>query len=191
MFLPAAAADAIADSGAAQLPPRSRFSALRPDYIRAQFAGSQGMASLGLGKSFLHGAVEPDIDYGYVPAWAGGVDIHMLSHSTTVALFPIDFAGTWRAHPLVAGYSVLIGLGNDYFLYRRRYLGYYWPSALHFRLFAGTKLTIKNGSIPFASGLAATAQVGAIDSDMQADFENRDIGLDEILTFAFALNLYL
>jgi hypothetical protein len=91
----------------------------------------------------------------------------------------------------VAGYSVLIGLGNEYFLYRRRYLGYYWPSALHFRLFAGSKFTIKTGAIPFASGLSATAQVGAIDTDMQAGFQNRNIGWGDILTIALAINLYL
>ena len=166
------------------------LSPLLPDYVRAQFAGSQGFLSVGLGKSFLNGAVEPDIDYGYVPEWAGG-EIHILSQTTQLALFPINLNGTARIHPLVAGYSALIGMGNDYFLYRRRYLGYYWPSALHFRFFAGPKLSFKTASIQTPSALSLTAQVGAIDADLIAANANRTIGWGEVLTFAFALNFYL
>jgi hypothetical protein len=161
-----------------------------PDYFRAQFAGSQGLISLGLGKSFLNGAIEPDIDYGYVPAWAGG-KIHILSQSTTLALFPIALGRTSRLHAVATGYSAMIGLGNDYFLYRRRYWGYYWPSALHFRFFAGSKFTINTPFIPMPSALALTAQIGAIDTDLIAAHANRTIGLGEVLTLAFALNLYL
>ena len=161
-----------------------------PDYIRAQFAGSQGFLSLGLGKSFFKGALEPDIDYGYVPAWAGG-EIHVLTQSTTLALFPIDLPGPSRFHPVTTGYSAMVGTGNDYFLYRRRYLGYYWPSALHFRVFAGSKITVKTPSLPMLSGLAVTGQIGAIDTDLIAANANREIGWGEVLTVAFALNLYL
>lgn len=165
-------------------------SAFMPDYARAQFAGSQGLLSAGLGKSFLNRAIESDIAYGYVPAWAGG-EIHVLSQSSSLSLFPIDPSGTARIHPLVAGYSALIGLGNDYFLYRRRYLGYYWPSALHFRFFTGSRLTIESASFRTPSALGLTAQVGAIDADLIAANANRSIGWGDILTIAFALNLYL
>lgn len=164
-------------------------SAFMPDYVRAQFAGSQGFLSVGLGKSFLNGAIESDIDYGFVPEWAGG-KIHVLSQSATLALFPIDAAGNSRIHPLVTGYTAMIGLGNDYFLYRRRYLGYYWPSALHFRFFAGSGLTLETASRTI-SALGLTAQVGAIDADLIAANTNRSIGFGEVLTVAFALNLYL
>jgi hypothetical protein len=169
---------------------RAPSSPFLPDYGRAQFAGSQGLLSLGLGKSFLNGLIEPDIDYGYVPAWAGG-EIHVLSQSTSLALFPIDLAGASRLHAVVTGYSALVGLGNDYFLYRRRYLGYYWPSGLHFRFFAGSRFTLKTPSIPMPSALAVTAQMGAIDADLIAAHSNRSIGWGEVLTLALALNLYL
>ena len=165
-------------------------SAFMPDYVRTQFAGSQGLLSVGLGKSYLDGAVESDIVYGYVPAWAGG-KIHVLSQSASLGLFPFEPAAAIRIHPLVTGYSAMVGLGNDYFLYRRRYLGYYWPSALHFRFFAGTKIMIKTASLPLPSAVAVTAQVGAIDTDLIAAHANRTIGWGEVLTMAMALNLYL
>lgn len=125
-----------------------------------------------------------------MPAWAGG-EIHVLSQTTSLALFPIDLAGPGRLHAVVTGYSAMIGLGNDYFLYRRRYVGYYWPSALHFRFFAGSRFTIKTAFIPMPSALAVTAQAGALDTDLIAAKTNRSIGWGEVVTVALALNLYL
>ncbi|HKP95794.1 MAG TPA: hypothetical protein VJ385_08560, partial [Fibrobacteria bacterium] len=119
-----------------------------PYYLRSQFAGSQGLLSIGAGKAFLDGLIEPDLDYGYVPEWAGGVAVHTLSQTTTFSLFPKPVGRSGTVYPLLLGYSAMIAQGNHYFLYGRKYAGYYWPSALHFRLFAGAKFLREKEFLP-------------------------------------------
>jgi hypothetical protein len=163
--------------------------ALLPDYIHVQFAGSQGLISAGAGKSFLNGLIEPDLDYGYVPDWAGGVGIHVLSQTTTFAPLPFALGERGRIAP-VLGYSAQIGLGEHYFLHGEKNTGYYWPSALHFRFFGGAEYARATASIPGLTGWAGTVQIGAIDAYWQAAFYNDSVGFGDILTAALAVNLY-
>ncbi|MDB5050460.1 MAG: hypothetical protein JWO30_3531 [Fibrobacteres bacterium] len=161
-----------------------------PAYLRAQFAGSQGLFSLGGGQSFLDGLIEPDFDFGYVPQWAGGESIASVSQTTTISLFPADLGASGTLYRAILGYSGQIALGDHYFLYGKKYVGYYWPSALHFRFFAGAKYFRGSVAIPKTTGWAGCVQIGAIDSDWLAYFANRSIGLGDILTAALALNVY-
>lgn len=164
--------------------------ALVPDYARVQYGGSLGLVSIGAGKSFLEGKIEPDLDYGYAPGWASGVAIHILSQTTTLSLLPLDLGGAGRLYPVMAGYSTLLGLGDRYFLISEKYADYYWPSALHFRFFTGMKFTSKPGANPWMPGWAGILQVGAIDTDIVAAYANRSLGAGEMLTAALAVNLY-
>jgi hypothetical protein len=161
-----------------------------PLYLRAQFAGSQGLVSAGAGTSFRNGAIEPDLEFGYVPAWAGGTTIASLAQTTTFSLFPTPVGGSGSWHPAILGYSAQIAWGDDYFLYGKKYVGYYWPSALHFRFFTGTSYYRRPSAIPRRSGWTGSLQVGAIDSEWMACLDNRSIGLGDILTAAVALNVY-
>jgi hypothetical protein len=170
---------------------RRGASAWVPDYARLQYGGSLGLVSIGAGKSFLGGRIEPDLDYGYAPEWASGVAIHILSQTTTLSLMPLDLGGAGRLYPVMAGYSTLLGLGERYFLVSEKYADYYWPSALHFRFFTGMKFTGARGANPWMSGWAGTVQIGAIDSDIVAAYANRSVGAGDVVTAALAVNLYL
>ena len=162
-----------------------------PDYLRAQFAGSQGLLSVGAGKSLLRGGIEPEIDYGYVPEWAGGIHVNILSQKTTFSPFFLDVGrdGTW--YPLTFGYSAHVGLGDRYFLRGKKYSGYYWPSALHFRGFAGTRCLRRTTLLPGTRGWAGILEIGVIDSDWVDYYTNRSVRLKDILTAAVALHIYL
>jgi hypothetical protein len=164
---------------------------LIPDYARLQYAGTQGFLSLGVGKSFLEGRIEPELVYGYVPEAVGGVSIHLWSQMTTFSAFPTRLGKSpWILYPALGGYSLIIGVGKHYELYREKYVGYYWPTAIHFRLFAGTKLFRKAAFAPWATGFAGTVQVGAIDSDLASSFSNSSIGLLETVNVAASFSLY-
>ena len=76
---------------------------------------------MGAGNAFLGGEIEPDLDYGYVPAGAGGVSIHILSQTTTLSLFPLRLGGMGKLYPVMAGYSTLFAPGDQYFLYSEKY----------------------------------------------------------------------
>jgi hypothetical protein len=164
---------------------------LIPDYARAQYAGSQGLLSLGIGKSFLEGRIEPELAYGYVPASVGGVSIHLWSQMTTFSAFPTQLGNSdWVLYPALGGYSFIAGVGKNYELYRKKYVGYYWPTALHFRFFLGTKIFRKAAFAPWATGFAGTLQVGAIDSDLVSSWSNSSIGMLETVNLAASFSLY-
>jgi hypothetical protein len=176
---------------ASSTPAEVTTTSLIPDYARLQTAGSQGLLSLGLGKSFLEGRIEPELAYGYVPASVGGVSIHLWSQMTTFSAFPTRLGHSdWVLYPALGGYSFIVGVGKNYELYRKKYVGYYWPTALHFRFFAGAKVFRKAAVAPWATGFAGTVQVGAIDSDFASTFSNSSIGLLETVNVAASFSLY-
>lgn len=165
--------------------------AVIPDFLRLQSGGSQGLLSAGAGKSFAEGLIESELSYGYVPEWVGGTGIHVLTHRTTLSPFPLELgrAGTWR--PAILGYSVHIGLGERYFLFSRKFDHYYWPSALHFRAFTGTRFGWRTGRIPGISYVTGILEIGALDSYLIDAYNNRSIGLRDIVSAALAVQLSL
>lgn len=163
----------------------------RPYFLKAQFAGGQGLVSLGAGRAFLGGRIDPDLAYGYVPEWAGGTAVHVFSQTTTFRPFPTADLGSLHIIPGLAGYSAMLGVGDRYFLYRKKFAGYYWPSALRFRFFAGTGIRTGAGILPGTAGMEGILQIGAGDADLQACLSNRGIGLGDVLTAALSWNVYL
>lgn len=165
--------------------------AVTPDFLRLQSGGSHGLVSASAGKSFAGGLIETDLGYGYVPEWAGGIDIHVLTQRATLSPFPVALGrtGTWR--PAILGYSAIIGLGDRYFLYSRKFAHYYWPSALHFRAFTGTRFGWRIDSFPGISEVTGILELGAIDSYLIDAYNNRSIGLGEIVSAAVALQVSL
>lgn len=165
--------------------------AVTPDFLRLQTGGSQGLVSAGAGKSFVGGLIEPELDYGYAPGWAAGIGIHVLTQRTTFSPFPVALggAGTWR--PAILGYSAHVGLGERYFLFSRKFAHYYWPSALHFRAFTGTRFGWRTDSIPGISEVTGIFELGAIDAYLMDAYNNRSIGLVDIVSAALALQFSL
>jgi hypothetical protein len=192
MWLTVAAAACLgqvwAETGSGASRPKPDF---HPFYLRSQFAGSQGLLSVGVGKAFLNGLIESDLNYGYVPEWVGGAGIHIVSQSNTLSLFPIAQGRSGTVYPLLLGFAAMVGQGDRYFIYGENYFNYYWPSALHFRAFTGVKYLQRREFIPQTSGLAGTLQIGIVDSDWMAAWTNESVNLGDIVRVALAVNLYL
>ncbi|MFN2457054.1 MAG: hypothetical protein ABR502_02525 [Chitinophagaceae bacterium] len=111
-----------------------------PDYIKLQFAGGVGFASVGLGYDIRDKKIEGDILYGYVPEKIGGTSIHTLTGKVT--WFPLSNISLKEIQikPLSLGFLVNYTFGSQYFLfspenYPLDYYGY--PTAMHLGVFVG------------------------------------------------------
>jgi hypothetical protein len=165
-------------------------SALIPDHARAQFAGASGLLSLGAGYGFLQGRIETGLLYGWVPEWLGGVSIHTLAQRT--AFSPV----LWKPDPALSLYPITIGyaahfaLGRNYdLLLEERFRGYYWPSALHFWIFAGAKAR-KEMPRRYVKGITALVEIGTLETYLRPYFRNESIGLGDILSLSLALQFH-
>ena len=99
-------------------------------------------------------------------------------------------SGRWD--PLLGGYSVHAALGDAYFIIpEKKYRDYYWPSALHFRAFMGTRVFWGVPNAGRKQGIAAIAEVGAIDAYWSAYFHNETVRLRDILSLALAVQFYV
>lgn len=165
--------------------------ALLPDHARLQFAGGQGLVSAGPGWGWVRERIQADILYGWVPASVAGRSVHAVSQKTTVA--PLVFSAGPRARlaPLLAGWSANVALGENYHLILpNHHRNYYWPSALHFWFFAGTRARAALGSGPGAGAVSAVAEVGAHDVYWRAWLRNETLGLPDILSLSLSVQLH-
>jgi hypothetical protein len=164
---------------------------LVPGHVRVQFAGASGLVSLGAGYGFWNGKVEPGLSYGWVPARLGGAPIHTLAQKTTVSPFRTGPAPAWSWYPLVLGYSAHIALGSNYDLVlERKFRGYYWPSALHFWLSAGTKVRKDFPSGRFFSAVTLLAEAGTLEAYLEPVLTNRSIGWDDVVSLSFSVQAH-
>jgi len=93
---------------------------------------------------------------------------------------------------VVGGVSAIVGLGHRYFLILpERYKDYYWPSALRFWVFAGTRVRQDfHPGVPFARGVGLIAEVGATDAYWRAYHRNTDLTLPDILSMSLSAQLF-
>jgi hypothetical protein len=177
----------------ASLPVPARASlagALLPDHARLQFAGGLGLLSGGAGYGFLGDRVQAELLYGYAPAAAAGKAVHTLSQKTTFAPLVLGAGRRIAFCPVLAGVSANVALGDDYFLILpEKYRDYYWPSALRFWIFGGTRATFAVGPGPVRR-LSAVAEVGAADVYWQAYIRNDFVELRDILSLALSLQAH-
>lgn len=180
-----AVAEAASETAAAGSPP------WLPGHVRVQLAGSLGLLSGGGGWSFLRDRVQAEILYGYAPSSVAGIGVHTLSQKSTAAPFAIRRPGGLVFHPLLLGYSANFALGDSYTLILPdHYQGYYWPSGMHFWIFAGTRAGLRNPGTGAIRKVSAAAEVGAVDAYWHAWWMNDVLDLDEILTLSLAVQVH-
>ena len=169
-----------------------RFREFVPDYAKLQFAGQIGLLSLGAGYSWWDARIEPELAYGYVPEWAGGIAVHTLSQKTTLSPGKFAVRGGLSISPLLLGYSANFGMGKKYELIQpRKHWDYYWPSALHFWFFAGAKARLDFA--PTRSpihAIGAVVEMGTLNAYWQAYWSNDTIPLKQALSLALAVQGY-
>lgn len=164
---------------------------LAPDFIRVQFAGNAGMLSGGAGYSWWDGRVEPSVNIGYVPAFAGGRASAILSQKTSLSPFEIAFPSGYSWEPVVLGGAANISLGRQYeVILKDTQRGYYWPDGLFFWYFLGTKARYRSPAWRHAKALAMQFEAGSINQYWEAGVSNRSVTWSDVISFSISSQIY-
>ncbi len=164
-----------------------------PDYLQFQVAGNLGLASIGTGYTFQEGRIQIGALYGYLPGFSGGTSVHTLAHKS--AFHPIDISinPNLKLVPVYLGYTANLALGEQYhILIQDRHRDYYWPSALHLTLFAGSRAHIPLSRIDSSapSELELYIEVGTLDVYLLEWMGgNGNLGVEEIMGLALGASL--
>jgi hypothetical protein len=163
-----------------------------PDFIRMQYAGQAGLLSLGSGYSWWHRHAEVSANYGYVPLLVADRRVHVLSERNAFSPGALRLGESLALEPLVAGVTANVTLGNRYQLFLpKAQRDYYWPDALYFWFFAGTRLGYLPPQPFLFRGVGAQIEVGTINQYLRSYRNNRDVGWEDILSLALSAQIYL
>lgn len=104
-----------------------------PDFFVSQFAGYIGFISGGLGYHLSEEKSSIEFLYGYVPAFAGGIEIHMLTTRINGRPFVYKSKNDFYFYPLNLAFFVNYTHGQQYKLkWSSKYpKWYYRPTALY------------------------------------------------------------
>ncbi|MDB5103704.1 MAG: hypothetical protein JWP91_1393 [Fibrobacteres bacterium] len=167
-------------------------SPLLPDFARLQFAGHAGMVSAGPGYSWWDHRIESGLSYGWVPAFVGDRNIHILSQKNSISLGRLRLGPAFFLEPAMAGFATHFSVGDKYeILLPDSQRDYYWPDGLFFWIFGAAKAGYMFEKPTYLSGVAVMAEVGTINQDIQAYTRNHYVTLDDILSLAISAQFYL
>jgi hypothetical protein len=172
------------ESGASGIPANPWI----PDFARLQYAGQAGLLSLGAGYAWWDDRVEISANYGYIPYFVSRQSIHTFSERNSLSTGKSLSGNRWAWEPLLAGIVTNFTLGDRFQVYLPKAEGgYYWPDALYFWFFAGTRLDyIAPRPAPLRC-LGIQMEIGTIHPYLQAYLKNREIGLEDILSLSISV----
>ena len=163
-----------------------------PDLLRMQYAGQSGLLSVGTGYSWWHRKVEISLNYGYVPPHVADRTSHIVSERNEFSF------GSLRLHPRVAlepalgGFAANFTLGNRYQLFLpKAQRDYYWPDALYFWFFAGSRVDYLPPRTDYYRSLGLQVEVGTINQYLKSYRMNRTVGLGDIVSLAVSAQITL
>lgn len=184
-----AAAPAMAASGSPA--PENRWSPWLPDLARLQFAGQAGLFSLGAGYAWWEDRVEVSANYGYIPYFVARQNIHTFSERNSFAPGGFRLGNRLAVQPLLAGIATNFTLGDRFQVYLPKARGgYYWPDALYFWFFAGTKFDYFTARPALLRRIGIQTEIGTIHPYLQAYLKNREVGLKDILSLSISVQAY-
>lgn len=170
---------------------RASHSWLWPDHAKLQYAGNLGLASVGLGYSYLGAVLETDLYAGWVPGYIGE-PIFTAAIKQTYLPFELRPASPLVIRPLTVGVWASYTFGDDYYLVLPDYYPdpyYSWSTAIRVGLFIGGSLGIEQDLGAFES-VSAYYEVGTTDLAANVYRESPAVvGLDGLLNIAFGLKL--
>jgi hypothetical protein len=165
-------------------------SALLPDHVKLQFAGSTGFLTAAVGYTNKKHSLEGDFQYGYLPESIGGVTIHTASSKLTWLPFQKIGGRKLQVRPLSAGVLVAYTFGKQYFLFSPKnydYTYYDFPTALHFGLFIGGQVFLPSGNSR-TRGIGFYYEAGTHDKAMMNYFSNtRALSVGDVMHLAIGV----
>ena len=156
------------------------------NYIKAQYAGSTGLLSVGIGKELLNEKLSVDLNYGYLPEFINGVRVHTFGMKAAFLIKRYKLSSIEPSFHAGAGINYAI-TANTYLRYPAYYPDdYYLPNALHvspfIRISAGFPCTEgKFNKISFYTELATQ------EYEIYYAFLNKEVRFYEIWNICFGM----
>lgn len=159
-------------------------------YVKAQYAGNLGLASVGIGNEFFNNKLSTDLNYGYMPDFLNGVRVH------TFAIKPAFHFKEQTISGFKAG--CYIGTSVNYYVTSNTYIifphyypeGYYLSNAIHSNPFIGGRISFpaKNRK---SGRLSVYSELGTVDFKILCAVKNRKIEFDEIWNLCFGIVFHI
>jgi hypothetical protein len=118
--------------------------------------------------------------------------VHVLSERNSFSFGSLRLQRRLTLEPVLAGMAANVSLGNQYQLFLpKAQRDYYWPDALYFWFFTGTKLDYLSPRPSVFRGIGTQIEVGTINQYLKSYRENHDVGLGDILSLSLSAQVYL
>jgi hypothetical protein len=172
----------------------AKYKKFLPDYMKLQFAGGIGFASVGVGYTFFKQKLEVSYFYGYVPKFVSIDDLHSVSLQLTAKLLRFKVNKNIVVMPLNFGWFIHHTFGNEYWIklpshYPAEY--YWWSPGRNSGVFLGGEIKTKLlSNVTPASGTAFYIRLGTRGLYIASKFGNSSIPLNDIIEFGFGVAVY-
>jgi hypothetical protein len=155
-------------------------------HLRAQFAGYQGLLSIGGGPKLFRGIYRPGLMYGYAPALGARTAVHQIILRNDVVFGRSGGERTWRILP-TASLNVLVEIGDHSLLRLPEYYpkAYYITPMIHGTLGAGLKIARKVDG--FFKEISFHSELVALDTLLWYTISQRHAPINKAFGISFAL----
>jgi hypothetical protein len=155
-------------------------------HFRTQFAGYQGLLSIGGGPILFRGIYMPGLMYGYAPALGARSAVHQVILRNDVVFGKSLGESTWRISP-AASVNVLVEVGDHSLLRLPEYYpkNYYITPMIHGTLGAGLKARRKLDG--FFKEISIHSELVALDTLLWYTISQRNAPIHKAFGLSFAL----
>lgn len=154
--------------------------------VRGQFAGMQGLASLGALWNTPDGRLQLGASYGHAPGRHGDVDFHCAALRAAGSWFPMHRpqVGRWNLSPTASLTAMLEVSGITFLFLPPEYpKGYYLPQAIHGLLGLGGRL----GYLGTTGQWAITAELVTMDTYLWYSIIQHEVDFHRIWNLALGV----
>lgn len=168
---------------------------LTPTHIKLQYAGSMGVASVGVGWDYgRQNQWESDVMVGYLPERYSDAAHLTLSLRQTFTPTHIALGGRTSYEPLSCGIYLNTITGDEYWTrepakYGGRY--YKFTSRVRIHLFVGQRINLCSARDGWLQGASLYYELSACDLNLISKFTNAELKLSDIVFFSAGLRLQL
>tara|TARA_R110001592_G_scaffold21103_3_gene85539 strand:- start:471 stop:1067 length:597 start_codon:yes stop_codon:yes gene_type:complete len=163
-----------------------------PDYVKVQFAGNIGLASVGAGYQLFNKVLYTELLYGFVPESVSKSDeIHLITIKNTFPVFRKELGKNFTISP-IAGFATTYEIGTNSFttlpnIYPE---GYYVPNAFHFTLFGGAMVHKDFKDSKMIKGADFYFEVGTVETYLWYVITSKEVSTSDVFSTSIGVNFY-
>ena len=166
-----------------------------PNQFTAQYAGSIGVAALGVGWHYgKHKNWETDLLLGFVPKYHSAENKITFTAKERYVPWHLDLSSRWMVEPLTTGLFLSSIFGEDFWSkepsrYPDRYYGF--STRIRANVFLGERITyrIPSKKRHFFRSISAYYELSSCDMYIISSITNKNVRFSDILSLSFGLRL--